>query len=111
MDKPKPPILEYEVRKVMPMSRRVLLAATGGAAAVGTIVVAGVIYRAATRPVVVVGDMPVGRTTWQSTTQPVNVGAVPGNMPAFRTNWGSTTRPVSGDTAIEPSPPTNLEDH
>ena len=70
MDKPKPHILDYEVRKVMPMSRKILLAATGGAA----IVVAGVMYRAATRVVRTAGVITGPTTMWAPTTQPVSGG-------------------------------------
>ena len=105
MDKPKPHILAYEVRKVMPMSRKVLLLATSGAAAIGTIVVAGVVYRPVAVPAAPLsGDLIAYPTTWQSSTQPVHVATTPGIRSAYHTNWGSTTRPVAGDLSDDLSP-------
>ncbi len=105
MENPKPPILEYEVRKVMPMSRKVLLLATSGAAAIGTIVVAGVVYRPVAVPVAPLsGDVISFSTTWQSSTRPVSAVSMPGTMPSILTNWRSTTQPASGDAANDPPP-------
>jgi hypothetical protein len=98
VDLPKPPILNYEVRKVTPMSRKVLLAATSGAAAVGTIVVAGCMYRAAPAPVPVPAPAPM------------RVVPLAGVTMAYPTKW-STTQPVSEDTPDAPSPPANPDRH
>ncbi len=84
METPKLPILNYEARKVTPMSRKVLLAATGG---VGAIMVAGVLYVA----------MPGRVTGCPGSPPPLTTGWVPASQP--------TTQPVADNAPDVPLPP------
>ncbi len=99
MDTLKPPILDDESRQPRPMSRKVLLAALGGAAAVGTIVVGCETYRPA----------PV-ESNPNPTPAPMRVVPLAGVTVAYPTKW-ATTQPASGETPKDSPPPANPEGH
>ena len=84
MDKPKPPILDYAVRKVMPMSQKVLIAATAGGA-IAAIAIAGAIYRPVVGPkgsnVRLLGDYSGPLPTWVPATQPTPSATETGENP------------------------------
>jgi hypothetical protein len=85
MDKPKPPILDYAVRRVMPMSQKVLLAATAGGAMVA-ISIAGVVY------------WPVATPSTPSTPLASPNAQFPGFLATPTTTWAPCTQPAPSGT-------------